>query len=56
VIARRVRERAVTRAASGLDVRERFRLWLYTSPGAQAAASAPSPWDWLHRVDTTLPD
>jgi hypothetical protein len=40
---------------SGLDVRERFRLWLYISPGAQAAAPAPSAWDWLDRVDTALP-
>ena len=43
------------RSASGLDVRDRFRLWLYTAPGAPAAAAAPSTWDWLHRVDTTLP-
>jgi hypothetical protein len=42
-------------SGSGLDVRERFRLWLYTSPGAQAAAPAPSAWDWLDRVDTALP-
>jgi len=42
-------------ASSGLDVRERFRLWLYQSPGAQAAAQPPSAWDWLHRVDVALP-
>jgi len=43
------------RASSDVDVRERFRLWLYTPAGAQAAAPGPSAWDWLHRVDTTLP-
>ena len=43
-------------AWSGQDFRERFRLWLYTSPGAQAAAPAPSAWEWLHRVDVTLPN
>jgi hypothetical protein len=42
-------------ASSGLDVRDRFRLWLYTSPGAQAVAPRPSAWDWLHDVDVTLP-
>jgi len=42
-------------ASSGLDVRERFRLWLYQSPGAQAAAQPPSAWDWLHQVDVALP-
>jgi hypothetical protein len=42
-------------AWGGVDVRERFRLWLYQAPGAQAAAPAPSAGDWLHRVDTTLP-
>jgi len=43
-------------AHTGLDVHERFRLWLYQSPGAGAAAPAVSPWDWLHRVDLTLPE
>ena len=43
------------RAWSGSDVHERFRLWLYQAPGAPAAAAAPSPWDWLHRVDMALP-
>jgi hypothetical protein len=43
------------RASTGVDVRERFRLWLYQSPGAQAAAPAPSAWDWLHEVDPALP-
>ena len=43
------------RSSSGVDVRERFRLWLYQSPAAQAAAPAPSAWDWLHRVDPALP-
>jgi hypothetical protein len=46
------------RAWSGQDFEERFRLWLYTSPGAAhatTAAPAHSPWDWLHEVDTTLP-
>jgi hypothetical protein len=42
-------------AWSGSDVHERFRLWLYQAPGAEAAAPAPSPWDWLHEVDTALP-
>jgi hypothetical protein len=41
------------RAAAGIDVRERFRLWLYQPPGAQAAGG--STWDWLHRVDASLP-
>ncbi len=40
--------------ASGLDVHERFRLWLYQSSGAQEAG-APSAWDWLHEVDAALP-
>jgi hypothetical protein len=43
------------RRASGLDFRERFGLWLYQSPGAGAAAPAPSAWEWLHRVDVALP-
>ena len=42
-------------AWNGLDVRERFGLWLYQSPRAQAAAPAPSAWDWLHQVDLSLP-
>jgi hypothetical protein len=46
------------RAWSGQDFEERFRLWLYTSPGA-ARATTPAPADsrrdWLHEVDTTLP-
>jgi hypothetical protein len=42
-------------ASGGVDVRERFRLWLYQSPAAQTAAPAPSAWDWLHEVDLTLP-
>jgi len=42
-------------SSSGRDVRERFRLWLYQSPGAQAATPAASAWDWLHRVDLALP-
>ena len=42
-------------AGSGVDVRERFRLWLYASPGTQAALPARSTWDWLHQVDLTLP-
>jgi hypothetical protein len=41
-------------ARTGLDVHERFRLWLYQPPGA-AAARAPSEWEWLHRVDLSLP-
>ena len=43
------------RSSSGVDVREQFRLWLYQSPATQAAAPAPSAWDWLHRVDLALP-
>jgi hypothetical protein len=42
-------------AGTGLDVHEWFRVWLYQSPGARAAAPASSARDWLHRVDTTLP-
>jgi hypothetical protein len=42
-------------ASSGLDVRERFQLWLYQPASAQAAAPAPSAWDWLHQVDVALP-
>jgi len=42
-------------AWGGSDVHERFRRWLYPAPGAQAAAPPPSPWDWLHQVDTALP-
>jgi hypothetical protein len=40
---------------SDLDVHERFRLWLYQSPAAGAAAPPPSAWEWLHRVDVALP-
>jgi hypothetical protein len=46
------------RAWGGQDFEDRFRLWLYTSPGAARAATpatAHSPRDWLHEVDTTLP-
>jgi hypothetical protein len=43
------------RAWSGLDVRERFQLWLYQPPGTRRAVPAPSAWDWLHRVDVALP-
>ena len=42
-------------ASGGVDVRERFRLWLYQSPAARTAGPAPSAWDWLHEVDLTLP-
>ena len=42
------------RSASGVDLRERFRLWLYQSSATQAAP-APSAGDWLHRVDLALP-
>ncbi len=42
-------------AASGVDCRESFRLWLFQSPGTPAAASSPSTWDWLHEVDVALP-
>jgi hypothetical protein len=44
-----------TRTSGGVDVRERFRLWLYQSPAGQAAAPAPAAWDWLHQVDPALP-
>jgi hypothetical protein len=43
------------RAWSGQDFRDRFLLWLYTSGGTRARTPAPSAWDWLHEVDTTLP-
>jgi hypothetical protein len=43
------------RVWSGLDVGERFRLWLYQPAGARGAVTAPSAWDWLHRVDVALP-
>ena len=45
-------------ASSGLDVRERFRLWLYQSPAAQAAAPPRRPgtgstrWTWRCRPGT----
>ena len=42
------------RSASGVDLRGRFRLWLYQSPATQAAP-APSAGDWLHRVELALP-
>jgi hypothetical protein len=42
-------------AWSGQDVRERFRLWLYSTPATQAAAPSPSAWSWLHEVDMALP-
>jgi hypothetical protein len=42
-------------AWSGQDVRERFRLWLYASPGTRTAGPASSTWDWLHQVDLGLP-
>jgi hypothetical protein len=40
----------------GVDVHERFRQWLYSSPAAQAMAPTPPAWGWLHHVDTALPD
>jgi hypothetical protein len=42
-------------AWDGSDVHERFRLWLYQAPGAQAAAPPPAAWDWLHQVNMALP-
>jgi hypothetical protein len=42
-------------AWSGSDFHERFRLWLYQAPGAQAATRGPSAGDWLHQVDLRLP-
>ncbi len=41
-------------AWSGISFHERFRSWLYQGP--EAAATGSSRWDWLHRVDTRLPD
>jgi hypothetical protein len=41
---------------SGFDVHERFRLWLYSPPEAQAMAPSPSASEWLHHVDMALPD
>ena len=43
------------RSETGADFRERFRLWLYQGPNAAAQQAGPSPWRWLHEVDTTLP-
>ncbi len=40
-------------AWSGVSFHGRFRSWLYQGPEAQAAAR--SEWDWLHRVDMSLP-
>ena len=40
-------------AWSGVSFHDRFRLWLYQGP--EAAATRTSPYDWLHRVDMTLP-
>jgi aminopeptidase N len=42
-------------AWGGLDVHGRFRTWLYAPPGPLAAAPAPRAWDWLPRVDMTMP-
>jgi hypothetical protein len=42
-------------AWGGLDVHERFRLWLYTSAEAQSRTPQRSTWEWLHSVDTALP-
>jgi len=42
------------RARRGVDERERFLRWLYT--GGATASAAPSPWEWLHQVDTTPPE
>jgi hypothetical protein len=41
---------------SGVDVHERFRLWLYSPPESRAMAPSPSAWEWLHHVDMALPD
>jgi aminopeptidase N len=40
-------------AWSGVSFHDRFRSWLYQGP--EAAATRTSPYDWLHRVDMTLP-
>jgi hypothetical protein len=40
-------------AWSGISFHERFRSWLYQGP--EAAALRGSEWDWLHRVDMSLP-
>jgi hypothetical protein len=48
-------------AWTGTDVRARFERWLYQPPAAGSSAAAagqaaaPSPADWLHRVDLRLP-
>jgi hypothetical protein len=41
-------------AWSGVAFHDRFRLWLYQGP--EAAAARTSPYEWLHRVDMTLPE
>jgi hypothetical protein len=38
---------------SGADFNERFGRWLYSDT---AAAAGASPYDWIHQVDTTLPE
>jgi hypothetical protein len=40
-------------AWSGVSFHERFRSWLYQGP--EATSAARSEWDWLHRVDMSLP-
>jgi hypothetical protein len=40
-------------AWGAVSFHDRFRLWLYQGP--EAAAAGSSPYDWLHRVDMTLP-
>jgi hypothetical protein len=42
-------------AWSGRPFRERFRLWLYTSPAVQAMVPPTPDRDWLHEVDLALP-
>jgi hypothetical protein len=42
------------RAWSGVSFHDRFQLWLYQGP--EAAAARASPYEWLHRVDMTLPE
>jgi hypothetical protein len=45
-------------ATGGRDVRERFSRWLYLAAAARAASAppGPSPYDWMHEVDLTLPE
>ena len=41
-------------SSSGVPFHDRFGSWLYSAPGAAAAAAGPH--DWLHRVDMSPPE